>query len=1662
MTERVRRLVAATLATVLVLLSPGLEAPRLFAQTLRADAVSASAGVRAPIAAPTALSLPALALSPVVSLSALAASPALSGRAVSGLSAAAAPSATASPSAAAMPFVPAPAAAAAGEPNLSEPAAGAAPAAAASSAAGPAAAASPADAPAAVASADAYKAHALLLRMVAALTGSVYSLRPAGVELSDDRVAEASSRRAVFSDFDETLAMSNAAFDHRLPPDMVESFEAVRAAGKTVDVISDRPESVLEALTTLPVATRAGMYVAVDAGGRVYRYDEKGEAALVHQEPPMTDAVKTAVGAAADAAKSRFGEIGAELFVPNEKDANPAEIWRPYTYTLRLKVGSTLEQVRGAAALMQAELDKRGVGLTVKPRFAKDPANPPYLALTVNSKANASRWIAQERGLSAKDVVVLGDSMYAPRDAGPSALSRLGRRVSGRDVPALGNDSDADIAKGIPGALTYAVGGKGDPRRANLVVLNEQGPAASRRVLLSVAARTADEPSGWRRFLRESLLQVRLWRDSFRHYFIEVNVENWREFRAARAVARAQNPEVPGLDERSFFVDTRMMGMVGGAKTVGSRSGSDAYVSEQARAVFDRYFTRADVGPETRAAFLRFLDRAAEYNPMRSSSNLRKQIRKALHSATLLPVVALAAHFDALMPPSRDEIAREFQHAGQQETLDAFRAAVRETIGEEADAPNRVVGVVVLGSFAGGAATPTSDFDLHVLSADGTSARAPAFLERLQKRWGADPRSAAHPMNGADFAFYPSPSFLLRIHRDPFLVVSDDARVERTLGPPPGRFADRARPDGATFVQNAEWFVYNRILRAATRLADWRDAAGGRSAAALDASVRQRALIGWLAARSLYLAGFILSGSIAYPLFAQAVVGHQGYTDLMALGALAGILLSSASGFIADRFSLRNSFALNNVVRFGVALTLPILIAAHLAGFWPLLALSLVTSWNVASSLIAEDKMLPALANGDPKRLSVLNAAANLNFIGLNVGLGIFLTAGHWVDHLTASLGFLPGISAIFAVNAALCAVAFAIQWFTIPHASVRAPGAAAAAPAAAPAEGRLRSALIWAGLLGVGGGLFALLHAVAPQFATLPLVGAMLAGLAATSDGFKSLWKTSVMRSGAVLGTLYAFVVYPVQSILVPFAARDLNGGGQLQGQLQGSLFFGQLLAASTLMKLPGRWNGVLRAAVLSAMGSWLTFYLFPHNLLAAALGSMIALGLYAGASRLTDRGWMRWSIAGLAALALPIAFWGQPAALLLSLAIVGMVTVPNKIAIDTIMQGEARADSANTGKILGARSALSSIAAAFGYASFGALAGAFQPSFPTALWPMAAMFAVVGALLWLAPRWLGARVSPSSYKSAPAIAAPAAPESRELSLDEITARIAERVRASGVKVVITDYDGTLMDKTPDDKAVPSSERLGALIKALRARGVTVVISTNHFFAGDHNGMTNLLGDRLDAETRPGMMFVVQSGARIYEYGPDGATPDRNSPTWKEVSFDDAENAKIAPAFEEAARRAGLEPGDWKLFHEDSRTLIEVHNHQDRVEALYQALAEINAREGWGYLVQLKPMPTMRHVPYVQYFKAHKGTGARQAFNMLKARGLVQDESQVLIFGDDFKPEGNDLYMAQSLPGALAVSVGKTWDKGQPNVLQSSVRNAEATQEIFSRLDGLLSSGGR
>jgi hydroxymethylpyrimidine pyrophosphatase-like HAD family hydrolase len=355
----------------------------------------------------------------------------------------------------------------------------------------------PAAAPApfkSISSASSYRAHRVVLRAVAALTGAVFTLPQAGPALSAKIIASAAEKSLVLSDFDDTLA----GYNELLPADKVSAIRAIRAAGKRFAVISDRGDTkrpgqaqltVFESLESIPAADRAGMYVAANSGGKIYLYDAQGVPQKVHEATILSEDQIAKIKEAAAAAKARLSEVGAVQHAGDEKV--PGESFNSYGYALMLKPGSSQDSVKGAARILNEELAKRGFEVEVQPRFAKSAENPPYATFSIITKAEAASYIAGVLKIEAKDALVIGDAMFIPRDAKTSGfLTRLGERLSGRPQAKTGNETDRNMTKNLPGVLALGVGTAMDPRTVNGWALAGHGPAVTQKVLEAVASKT--------------------------------------------------------------------------------------------------------------------------------------------------------------------------------------------------------------------------------------------------------------------------------------------------------------------------------------------------------------------------------------------------------------------------------------------------------------------------------------------------------------------------------------------------------------------------------------------------------------------------------------------------------------------------------------------------------------------------------------------------------------------------------------------------------------------------------------------------------------------------------------------------------------------------------------------------------------------------------------------------------------------------------------------------------------------------------------------------------------------------------------------------------------------------------------------------------------------
>ncbi|MBI4387090.1 MAG: hypothetical protein HY551_06885 [Elusimicrobia bacterium] len=337
------------------------------------------------------------------------------------------------------------------------------------------------------------------LSLIAEKTGIVASLPVVSETVFNWLLERASRKSVVFSDFDDTLDLYNAVAS----AETVARILAVREAGKQMVIITDRPYkeerdpeevTILESLESIPARLREGIILGAGRGGSVLRYGADGKAQLLYEEPPLAVVEVEKIRQAAEGVKARLAELGTELH--DGSGGIPGESYLSYSYSMMLKAGTPQSAVLAAAQLLREELSRRGIAYKVTARLANDPVKPPYIMLSKLDKSVAVRHIVERLKISADDVVIVGDGMFAPKwvelkeilpDVA-AAAQRAGLDLRKAPEKLTGNDTDRNMELGLPGALTLSVGGTADPRMKNAFVLPGKGPAATRRLLDAVAS----------------------------------------------------------------------------------------------------------------------------------------------------------------------------------------------------------------------------------------------------------------------------------------------------------------------------------------------------------------------------------------------------------------------------------------------------------------------------------------------------------------------------------------------------------------------------------------------------------------------------------------------------------------------------------------------------------------------------------------------------------------------------------------------------------------------------------------------------------------------------------------------------------------------------------------------------------------------------------------------------------------------------------------------------------------------------------------------------------------------------------------------------------------------------------------------------------------------
>ncbi len=527
--------------------------------------------------------------------------------------------------------------------------------------------------------------------------------------------------------------------------------------------------------------------------------------------------------------------------------------------------------------------------------------------------------------------------------------------------------------------------------------------------------------------------------------------------------------------------------------------------------------------------------------------------------------------------------------------------------------------------------------------------------------------------------------------------------------------------------------------------------------AAPDAAVSVKALKWMYISDAIGMSVFILT-LIAFPMVVIPAVGAVTYGVLTALGPLAAIALGPLGGMTAARLAPREGLAMISAIRAVLSVAVPLLAMAGMISFWPLLLVSIANTWQFSLLMTCRSAYTRLFAITDPKRSHSWLHIGNLTTIGfsiyflLQVLLGSIGQIGGLVDRMSPMTPFW--IAA--AVNVGLAG----LSYWKIPKIAHYASNAVAAVKVVAEPFAKKAVSFVkkfWKEIALFGGsvGVYAYgLPLALPLIGTglgspLWIAGALMFWVLRT-DVYKSVMATPKIRNALLLSALVAGLIYPFQNLVMPLIAASHGAKALIYGQLLGAFFFGQLLSNVSLARLPEvriplvnksiAAEKLMQAGVLALVAIWAgvrLFPLFPVSILAAAGAVAVGMTVIAAASRLTDRGWIKFFGVGLLAAIGVSLSWGFYPGIFASVMLLGLFVGPFFSAINAYISSNT--DPKMASQTFGVSGSLFNALISFGYGLMVANTKAHgDPAFPSALTPIIAVYAVAAVLFLFVPRWL------------------------------------------------------------------------------------------------------------------------------------------------------------------------------------------------------------------------------------------------------------------------------------------------------------------------------------
>jgi predicted nucleotidyltransferase len=256
----------------------------------------------------------------------------------------------------------------------------------------------------------------------------------------------------------------------------------------------------------------------------------------------------------------------------------------------------------------------------------------------------------------------------------------------------------------------------------------------------------------------------------------------WRDYESHYRAAAPNTAVV--ADPKAFYAEAFELGKLWWTRTRwGHRMSLDAAVTSARLIVRRRFEPRAH---GSAAAFERFVDRVRAGDNPDSPNTKRKRLYDALLAASVLAPEKVVPYFDGLMDAETSRADREFREHRQPAIVASFQEQANAILTAKlaGDKNYNVAAVLLSGSYAGGSAKASSDFDLMVLTRDGTSRDVHAFMAELQSR-----RAANGWPEWKDWLRYPTQNIMAvsdpettRFVRElPVVVVTPDAALRERL-----------------------------------------------------------------------------------------------------------------------------------------------------------------------------------------------------------------------------------------------------------------------------------------------------------------------------------------------------------------------------------------------------------------------------------------------------------------------------------------------------------------------------------------------------------------------------------------------------------------------------------------------------------------------------------------------------------------------------------------------------------------------------------------------------------------------------------------------------------------------------------------------------------------